>query len=131
MIKNVIVSVDNKEEPQKITVQEAKDRVKAFSPYDNWKENTYYKERNEIISNLKHSSMHTGFDLNDLIAFLQGVRSDFGNMPVLYFSGEKECFRKFELHDIDIVKRYFTILGNAKNNCMEIKNEKALSFFHI
>jgi hypothetical protein len=29
-----------------------------------------------------------------------------------------------------VVKRYFTISGNMETKSMEIKNDKALSFFH-
>ena len=131
MSKNVIVSVNGEEEARKITVKEAKEKAKAFSPYSNWKENTYFQERNEIIRDSKRSDIVIGFDLEDLIQFLQGVHSKFGNMPVLYFSGTKECFRTFDLHDIDIVKSYFTVACNMSNQYMKIENKSALSFFHV
>ena len=128
--KNIIVSVDGERELQKITAQEAIDRTKIFSPYSNWEGNTYYQERKEIIHNSKQSDSHIGFDLEDLIRFLQEVHTKFGNMPVLYFSGKEKSFRTFELSDIDVVKSYFTIAADTKYVYVRIKNENAISFFH-
>ena len=131
--KNIIVSVDGEREPQKITAQEAIDRTKIFSPYSNWEGNTYYQERKEIIHNIynsKQSASPIGFDLEDLIRFLQEVHAKFGNMPVLYFSGKEKSFRTFELSDIDVVKSYFTVAADTKHVYVRIKNENAISFFH-
>lgn len=128
--KNIIVSVDGERESQKITAQEAIDRTKIFSPYSNWEGNTYYQERNVIIHNSKQSDNPIGFDLEDLIRFLQEVHAKFGNMPVLYFSGKERSFRTFELSDIDIVKSYFTVAADTTHIYVKIKNENAISFFH-
>jgi len=128
--KNIIVSVDDEREPQKITAQEAIDRTKIFSPLHNWEGNTYYQERKEIIHNSKQSDNIIGFDLEDLIRFLQEVYAKFGNMPVLYYSGKEKSFRTFELSDIDIVKSYFTVAANTKYIYVKIKNKNAISFFH-
>ena len=128
--KNIIISVDGERESQKITAQEAIDRTKIFSPLSNWEGNTYYQERKEIIHNSKQSTRHIGFDLEDLIRFLQEVHAKFGNMPVLYFSGKEKSFRTFELSDIDVVKSYFTVAADTKHVYVRIKNENAISFFH-
>ena len=129
MKKNITVFIDGVKQPKDISVEEAKEKAKSFSPYYNI-DNTFYKERNEVIIECKKSELPTGFDLEDLIAFLNEVHFKFGNMPVLYHAAETGCFKRFSLHDIDIVKSYFTLAGNLAGGSMDIKKEKALSFFH-
>ena len=129
MKRNITVSVDGVKQSSSISIEEAKEKAKDFSPYYNIG-NTFYNERNEILVECKKSELPLGFDLEDLIAFLNEIHSKFGNMPVLYHAAETGCFKRFSLHDIDIVKSYFTLAGNLAVSSMDIKNEKALSFFH-
>jgi hypothetical protein len=129
MKRNITVSVDGVKQFSSISIEEAKEKAKDFSPYYNIG-NTFYNERNEILVECKKSELPLGFDLEDLIAFLNEIHSKFGNMPVLYYAAETGCFKRFSLCDIDIVKSYFTLAGNLAVSSMDIKNEKALSFFH-
>ena len=129
MKRNITVSIDGVKQSSSISIKEAKEKAKSFSPYYN-EDNTFYKERNEILKECKKSELPIGFDLEDLIAFLNEIHSKFGNMPILYYAAETGCFERFSLYDIDIVKSYFTLAGNLSEVTMDIKNEKALSFFH-
>lgn len=126
---NITVFIDGVKQSSSISIEESKEKAKSFSPYYNV-DNTFYKERNEILIECKKSELPIGFDLEDLIAFLNEIHSKFGNMPVLYHTAETGCFKRFSLYDIDIVKSYFTLAGNLSEDSMIIKNEKALSFFH-
>lgn len=129
MKKNITVFIDGVKQPSNISIEEGKEKAKSFSPYYNI-DNTFCKERDEILVECKKSELPIGFDLEDLIAFLNEIHSKFGNMPVLYHAAKTGCFTRFSLHDIDIVKSYFTLAGNLAGSTMDIKTEKALSFFH-
>lgn len=129
MKKYIIVKVDGKESAR-LSVKEAKEKASVFSPLSHSKENTFYKESEEIRAKIRNPSHYNYFDLKELIAFLQEVYSKFGNMPILYFNGSENIFSRPALSDIDIIKSYFIIRGNLGGTTIEIKNQKALSFFH-
>ena len=128
MDKKVVGVIIDGAKKEKITIGEANERKKTFSPL--LVNNICYKELRNAKKKVKTTNYGTSFDLENLIKYLQEIHSKFGNMDVLYYNGKTECFTRPSLSDIDVVKRYFTISGNMETKSMEIKNDKALSFFH-
>ena len=128
MDKKVVSVIIDGVEKEKITIGEANERKKTFSPL--LVNNICYKELRDTRKKVRTTNYGTSFDLENLIKYLQEIHSKFGNMDILYYNGKTECFTRPSLSDIDVVKRYFTISGNMETKNMEIKNDKALSFFH-
>lgn len=126
MSNKVIVKIDDVIE-EEITVSEAKEKARAFNPIKS--ENVFSEEQHRIIKSVRKAGFHIGFDLEELIGYLQELYKQFGNMPVFYFDDDHNAFRKPELTDIDVVRKYFTIQANTKEQFMNIKNDRALSFF--
>ena len=127
-MSKVVVEIDGNE-TNVISIEEAKKKSESFSPLKNL-QNTFYNETSKIIKDVKKPETYDGFDLEELICFLENVHEKYGNMKVLYFNGITNCFTKPSLNDIDIVKSYFTISSNTKTQHMNINSEKAISFFH-
>ena len=128
MDKKVVSIIIDGVKKEKITIGEANERKKTFSPL--LVNNICYNELRDTRKKVRTTNYGASFDLESLIKYLQEIHSKFGNMDILYYNGKTECFTRPSLSDIDVVKIYVTISGNMEEKNMEIKNDKALSFFH-
>ena len=127
-MKKIIEVVDGKKKGI-ISLEKANEKIKAeLSPLSFG--NAYSKELIKLSKDIKSTHCVTGFDLEGLINFLQKIHAKFGNMDVLYFDGRNGCYTRPSLSDIDVVKKHFILTGDLGSTYMNIKNDKALSFFH-
>lgn len=94
-------------------------------------ENTFGNEVHQLYKQSVEVNYACGMCLTDFIDYLTKIRDRFGNMPVLYFSHERDTFTMPSHFDIDVVKEYFQLSGNLASASANIKKEKALSLFHL
>lgn len=120
--KNIIIRT-NGEETGKVSKKDVHSIIDEYSPYLHSSTATFYKDKEEMLENLNTMSLKT------FIEFLTRIYNKFGDIPVLYFSGETGTFRSPCFNDIDIMKKYFTISGNTEETYLNIEEKPALSLF--
>ena len=107
MDKKVVSIIIDGVKKEKITIGEANERKKTFSPL--LVNNICYNELRDTRKKVRTTNYGASFDLESLIKYLQEIHSKFGNMDILYYNGKTECFTRPSLSDIDVVKIYVTI----------------------